>query len=101
RYIDEAVAAGAKLLLDGRNATVPGKEAGFWIGPTILDRVRPDMRIAQEKVFGPVLAIVRAPDVDQALAIENASPYGNAASVFTESGGLARYVTERASAGMV
>lgn len=101
RYIDEAVTAGAKLLLDGRNATVPGREGGFWIGPTILDQVRPDMRIAQEEVFGPVLAIVRAPDVDQALAVENASPYGNAASVFTENGGLACYVTERASAGMV
>jgi malonate-semialdehyde dehydrogenase (acetylating) / methylmalonate-semialdehyde dehydrogenase len=100
-YIEEAVAAGAKLLLDGRNANVPEREGGFWIGPTILDQVRPDMRIAREEVFGPVLAIVRARDVDQALAIENASPYGNAASVFTESGGLARYVTERASAGMV
>ncbi|HEV7365016.1 MAG TPA: CoA-acylating methylmalonate-semialdehyde dehydrogenase [Gemmatimonadales bacterium] len=100
-YIEEAVAAGAKLLLDGRNVTVPGREGGFWIGPTILDQVRPDMRIAQEEVFGPVLAIIRTPDVDQALAVENASPYGNAASVFTENGGLARYVTERASAGMV
>ena len=100
-FIGEAVAAGAKLLLDGRNTTVPGKSGGFWIGPTILDQVRPDMRIAQEEVFGPVLAIVRTSDVDQALAVENASPYGNAASVFTENGGLARYVTERASAGMV
>ena len=101
QYIEEAVAAGAKLLLDGRNPTVRGKEGGFWIGPTILDQVRPEMRIAQEEVFGPVLAIIRTSDVDQALAVENASPYGNAASVFTESGGLARYVTERASAGMV
>jgi malonate-semialdehyde dehydrogenase (acetylating)/methylmalonate-semialdehyde dehydrogenase len=80
---------------------VPGREGGFYVGPTVLDHVRPDMAIAQEEVFGPVLAIVRAKDVDQALAIENASPYGNAAAVFTESGGLARYVTERASAGMV
>jgi malonate-semialdehyde dehydrogenase (acetylating)/methylmalonate-semialdehyde dehydrogenase len=101
RYVGEAVNAGATLALDGRGATVPGREGGFWIGPTILDRVRPDMRIAREEVFGPVLAIVRARDVDEAIAIENASPYGNAASVFTESGGLARYVTERASAGMV
>jgi malonate-semialdehyde dehydrogenase (acetylating)/methylmalonate-semialdehyde dehydrogenase len=101
RYIGEAEAAGATVLLDGRNATVPGREAGFWVGPTILDQVRPDMKVAQEEVFGPVLAIVRAPDVDRALAIENASPYGNAASVFTESGSLARYVTQRASAGMV
>jgi len=59
------------------------------------------MSIAQEEVFGPVLAIIRARDVDQALAIENASPYGNAAAVFTESGGVARYVTDRSSAGMV
>jgi malonate-semialdehyde dehydrogenase (acetylating)/methylmalonate-semialdehyde dehydrogenase len=59
------------------------------------------MAIAQEEVFGPVLAIIRAPDLDRALAIENASAYGNAAAVFTESGATARYVTERASAGMV
>ena len=101
RCIGEAEAAGATVLLDGRNATVPGREGGFWVGPTILDQVRPEMKVAQEEVFGPVLAIVRARDVDQALAIENASPYGNAAAVFTESGGLARYVTDRASAGMV
>ena len=100
-YITEAEASGATVLLDGRNLTVSGREGGFWIGPTILDHVKPEMKIAQEEVFGPVLAIVRAKDVDQALAIENASPYGNAAAVFTESGGLARYVTERASAGMV
>jgi malonate-semialdehyde dehydrogenase (acetylating)/methylmalonate-semialdehyde dehydrogenase len=100
-YIAEAVADGATVLLDGRGVTVPGRENGFWVGPTILDHVRPDMRIAQEEVFGPVLAIVRAHDLDQALAIENASPYGNAASVFTESGGTARYVSERASAGMI
>jgi malonate-semialdehyde dehydrogenase (acetylating) / methylmalonate-semialdehyde dehydrogenase len=101
RYIDEAEAAGAQVLVDGRNARVPGKEGGYFIGPTILDRVTPDMKIAQEEVFGPVLVIVRAPDVDEALRIENASPYGNAASVFTESGGVARYVMERAQAGMV
>jgi malonate-semialdehyde dehydrogenase (acetylating) / methylmalonate-semialdehyde dehydrogenase len=101
RHIEQAVAAGATLLLDGRGVQVPGREAGFWVGPTILDHVRPDMPIAQEEVFGPVLAIVRVSDVDQALAIENGSPYGNAASVFTQSGGIARLVTERASAGMV
>ena len=101
RSIDDAVAAGASLLLDGRNVRVPGREAGFWIGPTILDGVRPDMAIAQEEVFGPVLAIIRTADLSQALAVENASPYGNAASVFTERGGLAREVAERASAGMI
>ena len=100
-YIDEAVAAGATLLVDGRGATVPGREGGYWLGPTILDHVTPDMRIAQDEVFGPVLVIIRAGDVDEALRVENASPYGNAASVFTESGGVARQVMERASAGMV
>jgi malonate-semialdehyde dehydrogenase (acetylating)/methylmalonate-semialdehyde dehydrogenase len=101
RYVTEAEAEGAEVLVDGRNAVVPGREGGFYVGPTILDRVTPEMKIAREEVFGPVLAIIRAPDVDAALRIENASPYGNAASVFTESGGTARYVTERASAGMV
>ena len=101
RYIDEAVAAGAKLLVDGRGASVEGREGGYWIGPTLLDHVTPDMKIAQEEVFGPVLVIIRAADVDEALRVENGSPYGNAASVFTESGGVARHVMERASAGMV
>jgi malonate-semialdehyde dehydrogenase (acetylating)/methylmalonate-semialdehyde dehydrogenase len=101
RYVTEAERAGATVLLDGRNTVVPGREGGFYVGPTVLDHVRSDMAIAKEEVFGPVLAIVRAKDVDQAIAIENASTYGNAASVYTESGGLARYVTERASAGMV
>ncbi len=101
RYVTEAERAGATVLLDGRNTVVAGREGGFYVGPTVLDHVRPDMAIAREEVFGPVLAIVRAKDVDQALAIENASPYGNAAAVFTESGGMARYVTERAGAGMV
>jgi len=101
RYIAEAEAAGATVLLDGRNAVVPGREGGYYVGPTVLDHVSPDMRIAQEEVFGPVLAIVRTRSVDEALRVENASPYGNAASVYTENGGLARYVTERASAGMV
>ena len=101
RYIDEAESQGAKVIVDGRNARVPGRANGFYLGPTIIDLVRPDMRIAQEEVFGPVLVIIRAKDVDEALAVENASPYGNAASVFTESGGVARYVMEHASAGMV
>ena len=100
-YIAEAEAAGAEVLVDGRNATVPGREGGYYLGPTIIDRVTPDMRIAREEVFGPVLVIVRSRNVDEALAVERASPYGNAASVFTESGGVARYVMERASAGMV
>jgi len=100
-YIEEAVAQGAKLLVDGRNAKVAGRENGYWLGPTILDHVKPEMRIAQEEVFGPVLVIIRAGNVDEALRVENASPYGNAASVFTESGAVARHVMEHASAGMV
>ena len=101
RYITEAEAAGAKVLLDGRKAVVKGKENGYYVGPTIIDHVTPTMRIAQEEVFGPVLAIVRAGDLPAAIKIENASAYGNAASVFTESGGTARYVMEHASAGMI
>ena len=100
-YIDEAERAGATVLVDGRTTVVAGREGGYYLGPTIIDHVTAEMKIAQEEVFGPVLSIVRAKDVDEALAVERASPYGNAASVFTESGGVARYVMERASAGMV
>jgi malonate-semialdehyde dehydrogenase (acetylating)/methylmalonate-semialdehyde dehydrogenase len=101
RYITEAEKDGATILVDGRGATVRGKEGGFWVGPTVIDHVRPEMKIAQEEVFGPVLSIMRTKTVDEALVIENANPYGNAASVFTQSGGAARYVAERASAGMI
>ena len=100
-YISEAEAAGAKVLVDGRNHVVQGKENGYYIGPTLIDHVTPDMRIAQEEVFGPVMVIIRAKDVDEALDVQHRSPYGNAASVFTESGGVARHVMENASAGMV
>ncbi len=101
RYITEAERDGAKILVDGRGAVVPGKEGGFYVGPTVIDHVRPEMKIAQEEVFGPVLAIMRTNTLDEALRIENQNPYGNAASVFTQSGGAARYVAEHASAGMI
>ncbi len=101
RYITEAEQQGAKILLDGRNAKVDGKENGYYVGPTVIDFVKPSMKIAQEEVFGPVLAILRTDTIDEALKIENANPYGNAASVFTQNGGAARYVVEHASAGMV
>ncbi len=101
RYITEAEQQGAKILLDGRNAKVEGKENGYYVGPTVIDFVKPEMKIAQEEVFGPVLAIMRTDTIDEALKIENANPYGNAASVFTQNGGAARYVVEHASAGMV
>ena len=100
-FITEAERAGAKVLVDGRGATVPGREGGWYVGPTVIDQVRPDMKLAQEEVFGPVLAIVRTGTLDEAIAVENASPYGNAASIFTKSGGAARTAMDRASAGMV
>lgn len=101
KYIDEAEQAGAQVLLDGRNTTVAGKEGGYYVGPTVIDHVTVDMTIAKEEVFGPVISIIRAKDVDEAIDIENSSEYGNAAAVFTQSGGLARYVIEKASAGMI
>jgi malonate-semialdehyde dehydrogenase (acetylating) / methylmalonate-semialdehyde dehydrogenase len=100
-YITEAEKMGAKVLVDGRGMTVAGRENGYYVGPTLIDYVTPDMRIAQEEVFGPVMVIIRAKDVDDALEVQHRSRYGNAASVFTESGGVARYVMEKASAGMV
>lgn len=101
KYISEAEAAGAKILVDGRNAKVPGKENGTYVGPTVIDFVTPDMSVAKEEIFGPVISIMRTNTVDEALAIENANPYGNAASVFTQNGGMARYIIDHASAGMI
>lgn len=101
RYITEAEQEGAKVLVDGRGAKVEGKENGTYVGPTVIDYVKPHMAVAREEIFGPVLSIMRTETVDEALAIENANPYGNAASVFTQNGGYARYVMERASAGMI
>ncbi|NND16912.1 MAG: aldehyde dehydrogenase family protein, partial [Eudoraea sp.] len=100
-YITEAEQQGATILVDGRNTVVEGKENGFYVGPTIIDHVRPDMKVAREEIFGPVLSIIRAKDLAEAIDIENSSNYGNAAAVFTQSGGLAKKVIEKASAGMV
>lgn len=101
RYIGEAERDGAKILVDGRNASVAGKEDGYYVGPTVIDFVKPEMSVAKEEIFGPVISIMRTNTVDEALAIENANPYGNAASVFTQNGGMARYIIDRASAGMI
>jgi len=101
KYITDAENAGAKVLLDGRSVKVSGKENGTYVGPTIIDFVKPEMAVAKEEIFGPVISIIRTKTLDEALAIENASPYGNAAAVFTQNGGAARYVIEKASAGMV
>lgn len=99
-YITEAEKQGAKILSDGRNATVTDKEQGFYVGPTIIDHATPDMAVAREEIFGPVLTIIRCKTIEEALAIENSNPYGNACSVFTQSGSIASYVSKKASAGM-
>jgi malonate-semialdehyde dehydrogenase (acetylating)/methylmalonate-semialdehyde dehydrogenase len=102
----QAIAAagsdGADIVLDGRNARPPaGFEGGNWLGPTIVDRVRPDMECAKVELFGPVLTVVRVDTMDQALALDRGTAYGNATSVFTTSGAVARYVAERATSGMI
>lgn len=100
--IAQAQADGAELKVDGRGPTVPEEfEGGNWLGPTILDHVQAGAPAACDELFGPVLSIVRVPNLDAALAIEAASPYGNAASVFTGSGAVAEEVALRARAGMV
>ena len=101
KYISEAEKDGAKILVDGRHTKVAGKENGTYVGPTVIDYVTPEMSVAKEEIFGPVISIMRTNTVDEALAIENASPYGNAASVFTQNGAMARYIIDKASAGMI
>jgi len=101
RYITEAENQGAKILVDGRNAVAEGKEGGTYVGPTVIDFVTPDMSVAKEEIFGPVISIMRTNTLDEAIAIENSNPYGNAASIFTQNGGYARYLIDRASAGMI
>lgn len=100
--IGRAEEAGAKILLDGRKAKAPeGMEQGNWLGPTILDNVKPGSEAASIELFGPVISIIRCKDVTEAIKIENSVEYGNACSVFTTSGGLAERVAREASAGMV
>ncbi|MFO0963860.1 MAG: CoA-acylating methylmalonate-semialdehyde dehydrogenase [Phycisphaerales bacterium] len=96
--IDQAQRDGAKVVLDGRQAR--GDAGGFWIGPTIIDHCSPQMPAAREEIFGPVLSIVRVPTLERALEIENANPYGNASSVYTSSGDIARRAMARVEAGM-
>jgi malonate-semialdehyde dehydrogenase (acetylating)/methylmalonate-semialdehyde dehydrogenase len=101
QYIDRAQGEGARLRLDGRRTTVPGREAGFWVGPTLIDHIAPDSPCARDEIFGPVLTILRVATLDEAIAIENSSPYGNAASIFTSSAAVARHFESRVRAGMV
>jgi malonate-semialdehyde dehydrogenase (acetylating)/methylmalonate-semialdehyde dehydrogenase len=98
-YIDKGVAEGAKPLLDGR--TVKCKGDGFFVGPTIFDNVQPEMTIAREEIFGPVLSVIRVKTLDDAISLVNSSRFGNATSIFTASGKAAREYSSRVEAGMV
>jgi malonate-semialdehyde dehydrogenase (acetylating)/methylmalonate-semialdehyde dehydrogenase len=100
-YIDRAEAAGATIPVDGRGVTVAGKEGGFYVGPTLIDGVDIGNECACDEIFGPVLTVLHVETLDEALAIENENPYGNAASIYTTSGATARYFEDRASAGMI
>ena len=99
--IEKGLAEGAELLLDGRGARVAERPHGYFIGPTIFDNVRPEMSIAQEEIFGPVLGIIHVSDFEEALEIIAGIPYGNAASLFTASGKWAREFTYRARCGTI
>lgn len=100
--IDRAEKAGAKILLDGRKAKAPaGMEEGNWLGPTILDHVEPGTEAQTVELFGPIISIIRCKDITHAMSIQNSSEYGNACSVFTNSGGAADRVIREAKAGMV
>jgi malonate-semialdehyde dehydrogenase (acetylating) / methylmalonate-semialdehyde dehydrogenase len=98
-YLDIGRSEGADVVVDGRTHTPDGD--GFLIGPSIIDRVQPTMRVAREEIFGPVLSVIRADDLDHALAIGRDCPYGNGASIFTRSGWAARQFKQYFNAGMI
>lgn len=100
-YIEDGVAAGAELVLDGRNVSVVGHEQGFFLGGCLFDRVMPDMRIYREEIFGPVLCIVRVGSLEQAIQLINAHEYGNGTCIFTRDGEAARLFCEEVEVGMV
>jgi malonate-semialdehyde dehydrogenase (acetylating)/methylmalonate-semialdehyde dehydrogenase len=100
--IDQAEKDGARVVLDGRAAVAPAAYgAGNWLGPTVIDHARPDMQCATKELFGPVLTIVRVDTLEEALALDLTSGFGNATSVFTTSGAVARTVSERSGSGMI
>jgi malonate-semialdehyde dehydrogenase (acetylating) / methylmalonate-semialdehyde dehydrogenase len=98
-YLDIGRHEGAEVVLDGRTSAPSG--GGFLIGPSLLDRVEPSMRVAREEIFGPVLSLIRAGDLDEALAIGRNCTYGNGASIFTRSGWAARQFKQHFNAGMI
>ena len=100
-YIDKGEDEGAKPLLDGRGVKVPGYEHGYFVGPTVLDGVTPDMTVAKEEIFGPVASVFEMDDLDEAIEWINRSPYGNSASIYTSSGKAARDFRYRARAGSI
>ena len=100
-FIDQGVAQGAQLIVDGRELKVPGAEQGFFVGATLFDQVTPDMSIYQQEIFGPVLGIVRVPDFASAVALINAHEFGNGVSCFTSDGGVARAFARTIKVGMV
>jgi malonate-semialdehyde dehydrogenase (acetylating)/methylmalonate-semialdehyde dehydrogenase len=92
---------GAELAVDGRGFSVSGHENGFFVGPTVIDQVRPEMDVYREEIFGPVLSVVRADTVDAAIALVNANPYGNGTAIFTSSGEAARRFQRGVNVGMI
>jgi malonate-semialdehyde dehydrogenase (acetylating)/methylmalonate-semialdehyde dehydrogenase len=100
-WIAKGVEEGATLLLDGRDVVVPGFEKGFYVGPTIFDRVTPEMTVGQNEIFGPVTCIKRVKDFDEGIELMNASEFANGSCVFTESGYHAREFVRRTHGGMV
>lgn len=100
-YIDGAERDGAKVILDGRNVKVPGYEKGHFVGPTVIDGVTPDMTIAKEEIFGPVVSFLRMNSLDEAIDFIHSSPFGNAASIYTQSGKWAREFRYRCQCGNI
>ncbi len=99
-YIEKGVAEGAQLLVDGR-ARMNGNAGGCFLGPTVFDGVTPQMTIAREEIFGPVLSVIRVKDLDEAIALVNSSAFGNTTSIFTSDGKSAREYASRVEVGMV
>jgi malonate-semialdehyde dehydrogenase (acetylating)/methylmalonate-semialdehyde dehydrogenase len=100
-YLDTGVAEGAELAVDGRGHPVDGEDSGFWLGPSLLDRVQPGTSAYDDEIFGPVLGVTRADSYDDALAMVNANPYGNGTAIFTNDGGAARRFQNEVEVGMV
>ncbi len=100
-YIDRAEAKGAKVTLDGRQAKSEGDDAGYFMGASVIDHANSEHESAQDEIFGPVLTVIRCDNLDEAIAIENNNPYGNAACIYTNSGETAQYFSDHANVGMV